>query len=239
MANQNVIDRYCSSDYGRKNPTWDREDSPWKASLVFDALRRANIKPARIVEVGCGAGDILVALKAKYPDSNLSGFDIAPDASEFWKAHSAVDITFRLGDFIKDDSDHYDVLLLLDVIEHLADPFDFLSRIRARADWFVFHFPLDLSSLSVLRETPLLHVRQKVGHLHYFTKALALALLEECGFEVLNWRYSGAAFNAPKRSWKTRLAGVARRILYALNKDMGVRALGGETLVVVARPRSC
>jgi len=102
----------------------------------------------------------------------------------------------------------------------------------------VFHFALDPSALSVLREEPLLRVRSKVGHLHYYTRGLALALLAECGFEVIDWRYTGATFSVPHRTWKTRLAGVFRRLAYALSKDMGVRLLGGETLIVLARPGS-
>ena len=80
-------------------------------------------------------------------------------------------------------------------------------------------------------------MRRKVGHLHYYTRSLALALLEECGYEVREARYTGAAFNAPQRTWKTRAASLARRAVYALGKDLGVRLLGGETLLVLARPR--
>lgn len=38
--------------------------------------------------------------------------------------------------------------------------------------------------------------------------------------------------------WKTRLAGLLRRLVYAVNRDIGARLLGGETLMVLARPRS-
>ena len=102
-------------------------------------------------------------------------------------------------------------------------------------DYIVIHFPLDLSVLSVLRESPLLHVRRKVGHIHYFTKGLALELLDECGFEVIDYHYTGAAISSPQRGFKSRLFGQFRRLIYFLNKDIGVRLLGGETLMVLAR----
>ena len=41
--------------------------------------------------------------------------------------------------------------------------------------------------------------------------------------------------NAPKRSWRAVLASYPRRLLYAVSGDWGVRALGGETLTVLAR----
>jgi len=237
MADDLIAQRYLEDGYHEKNPSWDIEDSPWKAEHVHSLLVDQGLKPHSVAEVGCGAGGVLVALRRKLPDAALYGFDIAPAAASFWDQHDQASIAFLVGDFFESGGHDYDVILLLDVLEHLANPFDFLARIRAHAKYFVFHFPLDLSALSVMRETPLLYVRHKVGHIHYFTKGLALTLLEECGFEVLDARYTGAAFNAPRRHWTTRLAGLARRVVYAINKEAGVRLLGGETLMVLARPR--
>ena len=111
----------------------------------------------------------------------------------------------------------------------------FLLGIKRRAEFLVIHFPLDLSALSVLREKPLLYVRNKVGHIHYFTKGLAIELLKECGFEVVDFQYTGATFSAPQRDIKTKLFSLFRRLIYSINKDMGVRLLGGETLIILAK----
>lgn len=231
------FEAYKSGEYLAKNPTWDMEDSPWKAAHVARILKDAGIAPSTLCEVGCGAGRVLEALAGQFPECELFGFDIAPQAASFWKGIDNPRIHLRVGDFFQlDRAPHYDALLLLDVLEHVADPHDFLARIRGSAEHFVFHFPLDLSASAVLREQPLLHVRRKVGHIHYFTRGLALELLRECGFEVVESRYTGAAFNAPQRTLKTKLAQLPRRIAYALNKEWGVRLLGGETLMVLARP---
>jgi cyclopropane fatty-acyl-phospholipid synthase-like methyltransferase len=238
MTNGPVEQRYLGEHYQARNPTWDLEDSPWKAALVRTAIQRAGLRPANIAEIGCGAGGVLAGLRDAFPDTRLVGFDIAPAVARFWPQHGAARIEFAVGDFFELSNEDYDVILLLDVVEHLADPHAFLARVRTRARHFVFHIPLDLSALSVLRETPLMFVREKVGHLHYYTKSLALALLADCGFEVLDWRYTGATFNAPRRTWKTRLAGIARRLIYAAGNDFGVRLLGGETLIVLAQPQS-
>lgn len=238
LGSQNlVVQRYLTEEYIEHNPSWDQEDSPWKAELVQQALERRGLRPGSIVEVGCGAGRVLAALRESFPKTDLQGFDIAPAAAQFWSESSTKGIQFTLGDFLSSREQIYDVVLLLDVIEHLSNPFEFLVQVRPRGRHFVFHFPLDLSALSVLRERPLLHARAKVGHLHYFTKSLALALLDECGYDVIEARFSGAAFNAPQRSWKSRLMGVFRRVIYAFHHDVAVRLLGGETLIVLARPR--
>jgi SAM-dependent methyltransferase len=229
--------RYLSEEYAEKNPTWDMEDSRWKAERVAAILDEAGIRPVKICEVGCGAGRVLEALAGMYPQASFAGYDIAPAAARFWADVDASRIAFKVGDFFALDHEHYDVILLLDVLEHVADPHAFLGGLRGRSDYLVVHFPLDLSALSVLRETPLLRVRRKVGHIHYFTKSLALELMNECGFEIIDHRFTGAAFNAPQATLKTRLAQIPRRLLAAVNRDFGARLLGGETLMVLVRAR--
>ena len=83
-----------------------------------------------------------------------------------------------------------------------------------------------------------MYVREKVGHIHYFTKNLALEMLRECGYEIVDWRYSNAYMSAPSRGWRTWLARLPRALLYALHKDYFVRITGGETLLVLAIPRN-
>jgi SAM-dependent methyltransferase len=227
---------YESGEYLAKNPTWDIEDSAWKAEQVRKIFSRNDLSPRSVVEVGCGAGGILAALHDASPEVQYVGFEIAPDASRFWDIYKEKNILFVIDDFLSADTPHFEALLLLDVIEHIPDPFAFLKALRGRADYFVFHFPLDLSAVSVLREKPLLNVREKVGHIHYFTKGLALSLIQETGFEVMDCGYTGASFSAPQLTWKTQLAQLPRRLAnFVLGRDTGVRLLGGDTLVVLAR----
>lgn len=235
IAVNKPYESYESGDYLANNPTWDEEDSDWKAAQVLKAFDRNRLAPKSITEVGCGAGGILASLHDALPEAEYSGFEIAPDASKFWEKHAAKKITFVLGDFLREQTAHFDVLLLLYVIEHVPNPFEFLPALRGRADYYVFHIPLDLSAMSVARERPLLAVRQKVGHIHYFTKGLALSLIQESGFQVLDWFYTGASFTAPQVSWRAKLARLPRRSAYAIDRDLGVRLLGGDTLMVLAK----
>jgi len=233
-----TLDRYLNGDYAQKNPDWDSADASWKADKLHQLLAVHDCMPSSIVEIGCGSGAILAALRGYYPQASLAGFDIAPEASRFWSDASVRGIRFELADYLSLDEPVVDLILVLDVLEHLGNPWEFLARLQQRAKLLAFHFPLDLSALSVLRESPLLQVRDKVGHLHYFTREPALSLLRECGFEIVEARYTGAALDAPQRSFKTRVAGLVRRLAYAVDRDLGARLLGGETLMVLARPGS-
>lgn len=230
-------DKYTTDEYLEQNPSWDVEDSPWKAGHVHDILSGNGLNPESVCEIGCGAGGVLASLQMLAPKASYSGYDIAPAAARFWEKYEYTGIHFEVGDFFEASSKHYNAVLLLDVLEHVVDPHQFLSGLHGKADYLIIHFPLDLSAFSVIREEPLLHVRRKVGHIHYFTKGLALELLKECEMEVVDWRYTGATFNAPQRTWKTKLFSLFRFLVCALNKDIGVRLLGGETIMLLVRPR--
>lgn len=234
VAPDPISARYLGGEYFARNPTWDVEDSPWKAGKVAEILAGNGVHPATIVDVGCGAGKVLSVLRTTYPGARLSGWDIAPDAERFWAEPRAEGIVLTSGDFTAVATAPVDVLLALDVLEHLRDPYVFLAAVKGRAGHYVFHFPLDLSALSVVRESPLLHVHDKVGHLHFFTRGLALTLLRDCGYRVVDARFTGAAFTAPQRTWAARLAALPRRLAFAIDHDRGARLLGGETLMVLA-----
>lgn len=228
--------QYLTPEYLERNPTWDLKDTPWKAKIVATALARNGIEPSSICEVGCGSGGCLAELRTIYPKVELSGFDIAPDAALFWNRYDGLNIYFEVGDVLQKSSLKCDVLLMLDVIEHLADPHNFLEGLHGKANYYMFLIPLDLSAASVFRETPLLYVRSKVGHIHYFTKQLALSLIRESGYKIIDASYTQAEYATPTRSWKTLIVRILRRMMCALlGRDRGVRLLGGETLMVLAQ----
>jgi len=233
-----IEQRYIDGSYLAENPDWDRQDAAWKAEQVFRVFQDNALRPASVCEVGCGAGDILRTLKRKMPGARMVGYDVSPQLERFWTTAHDDDLTFVCGDFHQVNTDVYDTLLMLDVFEHVRDPFTFLEESRRHARQFVFHIPLDLSAVGVARRAPLMRVRRGVGHLHFYTKDLALETLKDCGYRVREWRYTGASLNGTGRSLKTRLAAWPRRLAYAMDKDFGVRMLGGETLIVLAEPDS-
>lgn len=230
-------ERYFNSHYLKNNPTWHKEDAHWKASFVVKMLEENNIQPQSICEIGCGSGEVLSALGEIYKQAELTGFDISPDAAQFWNSHKDKSIQFINDDFLSLNNKTYDVILLLDVLEHMTDPFTFLLSLHNKARYYLIHFPLDLSVLSIVRENKLLDVRKSLGHIHYFTKNLALQIVKESNFHVVSHSYSGAMFSSPQKTWKTLLASIPRFIAYILNKDLGVRLLGGETLFVLCEDK--
>ena len=226
---------YGDGAYLTKNPSWHVEDSPWKARHIEKILRQNVIAPRTIAEVGCGAGEILVQLQNAFPNADLSGFEVSPQAFALCKERESTNIHFHLQDLLDDETAHFDVLLAIDVFEHIDDYLGFLKRIKHKARFKIFHIPLDLSLQTLFRVNPIIKQRETVGHLHYFFKDTALATLKYCGYEVIDSFYTAAGVDGNNLSLGGRLLKLPRRLMFNVNADVAVRVLGGYSLLVLAR----
>jgi SAM-dependent methyltransferase len=227
-------DLYQTGAYVERNPTYHVEDSAWKAREIIKMIERHNLRPRTVCEIGCGAGEILRQLQSSLPDEiQFSGYEISPAAFDLCRARANDRLKFYCEDLLSLDREPFDLLLCIDVFEHVPDYLGFLARLRPRATRTVFHIPLDLSAQWVFRSGPIVQAREQVGHLHYFTKETALATLRDAGYEVRDWFYTAGAIANP-RSLKAKLAAWPRRALFHLHPDLLVRALGGYSLLVLA-----
>jgi SAM-dependent methyltransferase len=226
----NGVSMYNDGRYLSKNPGWHENDAPWKASQILSLLNDRNLRPESIVDIGCGTGGVLEVIAGALNGSRLVGYDPSPQAIVMVERSDSVEL--RIG-IPKDVHEHYDLLLSLDVFEHVEDYIGFLRSLRPIADRFIFHIPLDISAQSVARERPLLAVRSSVGHLHYFTRSTALASLETAGFEIIYDRLLSPN-DIPGTPVKTRIANVPRNVGRRLSPQLSARILGGSTLLVLA-----
>jgi hypothetical protein len=232
---------YEGGQYLERNPTWHVEDSPWKAQQVLKMLRRRDLRPKTVCEIGCGAGEILRQLHDQMDaDARFTGFEISPQAHALSRQRSTDRLEFRLQDPLSETSrpqDAFDMVLAMDVVEHVEDYFGFLRRLKGLGTYKVFHIPLDISAYSAMGPT-LMRGRQAMGHIQYFTRATALATLRECGYEVVDHFYTFGAIEAPgapNKSAAAKALRIARRMLYYVNKELMVRVLGGASVLVLAK----
>lgn len=227
-----MTELYSSGEYLRNNPQWHQEHSSWKAEQIAHMLRKTSLHPRTLIEVGCGAGAVLEALHAKLsPQPECIGYEISPYAFAMAKSREVPGLHFCLGSPPTDRAS-CDLLLAIDVFEHVDDYLGFLRSLQPLARWKIFHIPLDLSMVSLAKPLHLQMAREKVGHLHYFTRETALASLEQAGFTVLDWFYTSVELDQGV-SGRKRLQGL-RRFLFPLYPDLVVRWLGGFSLLVLA-----
>ena len=224
---------YLNGTYLQNNPNWDIEDSFWKSKLVNYLIKKHNIFSELVCEVGCGAGHILVNLNKEFPGKRFVGFDISPQLNSFWKSIKTKNITFNLEDFPGAKKEKYDLILMLDVFEHVRDPLTFLEKIRNYSNSFIFHIPLDLSVLSILSSNTLLNSRKEVGHLTFYSKELALEILKDAGYEIVEYCYTDAYKRS--KSFRSKIAFLPRFLINLFSKDLSARFFGGQTLLVYAK----
>lgn len=231
-------DVYAGQEYLARNPEWHVEGSAWKAEQILEMLNRHGVVARHVVEVGCGAGQVLLELSKRMDgECDFVGYEIAPAALEIAKPKETDRVHFELADYLEvpASASRPDVILLLDVIEHVEDIFGFLRALKQRSDLFIFHIPLDMNAQSIIRKGRSLEPRRQYGHIHSFTRDIALAQLRDTGFEVVDDEYTLHWQGLPPASRKASLALWPRKLLYAISPDLAVRALGGASLLVLAR----
>jgi cyclopropane fatty-acyl-phospholipid synthase-like methyltransferase len=227
---------YKNGTYLDCNPTWHEADSRWKANHILKLLKKNGISPSTICEVGCGAGAILECLASDYGDRILlSGYEVSPQAFEICRKKERQNLHFFLKDLLGEKQTSFDVVMAIDVFEHVEDYFGFLRKLHEKGEYKIFHIPLDMSVQMVLRKSPILELRSSVGHIHYFTKETALSTLKDTGYEVVDYFYTCSALELPNRGWKANLLKLPRKVLFFVNQDLAARILGRFSLMVLAK----
>jgi Methyltransferase domain len=225
---------YENGNYLSNHPTWHEEDSPWKAGKIDLLFKKNQVAPSTVCEVGCGAGGILECLSRHYPQAVFSGYEISPDAFQICRKKTRPNLSYFHKNLLEAPEAGFDVVMAIDVFEHVEDCFGFLRGLKAKGTYKVFHIPLDLSAQSVLRGSPLMKLRSSVGHVHYFTKETALATLKDTGYEIIDYFYTNGS-ELPNRGWKANLMKLPRKVSFLIDEDLAVRMLGGFSLMVLAR----
>ncbi len=125
---------------------WGEEQAgPWKASLVLDFMAANQVDPRRACEIGCGTGAVIRRLAEAMPGTSFTGFDVAPvvGANE-----ERPNLRFELRDIVTEPpTEVFDLALLLDVIEHVENPWELLRSVRRTASMAIFHIPLGVYGL--------------------------------------------------------------------------------------------
>lgn len=189
---------------------FDYEAATWGAGAVrprdrtFAGFRLAEALvhlPARgcVLELGCGEGRFLRALGAVRPELELVGADVSRAALEGLRAR-APDVETRIaeGRELPGADAEFDAVLVIDVLEHLADPAHALAEVRrVLRPGGVLHLyvPCEGDARSLWRWLPGQRgeralKRRLAGHVQRFRRGEILAQLRGLGLEPLRVRHS-------------------------------------------------
>jgi SAM-dependent methyltransferase len=242
------MDIYNDGTYDKNYPEWHLSDSQWKASQLAALLTSQVVdvwsrRPIKVVDIGCGAGGVLKyfidILHAKGIQAIGVGYDISSKAVRLAK-NMFPEVDFRCGDFCS-INETYDAALIVDVLEHLSNPEDFLCRIRSKASVFLFHIPLDENWRGRIRwgKGYYTYLANDRGHIRYFTKKSAFRLVDRCGIEISSWKYTpwGLELYQNLGGPFTPFIKAGRKIGWYCFRDLSIRLLGGASLALLGRFR--
>ncbi len=224
---------YNNDTYLNNNPSWHEEDAPFKSARIAALLARNKITFKTVCEIGCGSGEILVQLEKKLPaDVSFSGFDISAAAIDIAKKKETAKIKFYCNDISTSKGNYFfDLLLVIDVIEHVENYFSFLKGTALIGKYTVFHIPLDISVWSLFREQMLVESKNRVGHIHNFTEDFILNILSDHGFKKIDKIYTEPVFETMPP--KQKIINGVRKILFKINKKFCTKLLGGYSVLVL------
>jgi SAM-dependent methyltransferase len=235
-------DIYNDRTYLTQNPTWNAEDAPFKTKKILQLLTRNPLDVKTVGEIGCGSGEILVQLEKSLPGyTRFFGFDISRDAMQIAKKKETSKITFCLMDITTPDKTRevtggaplpfFDLLLVIDVIEHVENYFALLDSLLSKGRFTIFHIPLDLSVWSLFREKMLIESKDRVGHIHNFTEDFIQAILADHGFRTVDKLYTEPTFET--MPLKQQFVNAARKMLFKLNKRFCMKVMGGYSVLLL------
>jgi len=170
-------------------------DPQYHQNPRFEIASFINEPPGVVLDIGCGGGATGKLIKEKFPGTRVLGVELNP--------HAAAHARRYLDDVVCASIEEVDpaqlvgnaeigIVLLLDVLEHLYDPWHALTRIRG---WLAEGTRV-LASVPNIRNLVNLHELAggeweygphgvlDVTHLRFFTRASLRRLFEETGYAV-------------------------------------------------------
>jgi SAM-dependent methyltransferase len=226
-------DIYNDKTYLANNPNWHQEDASFKAGKILQLLKQNNVAFKTLCEIGCGSGEILIRLASELPETTkLFGFDISKDAINLAMQKESDRIKFELKDInAQNEKYFFDLLLVIDVIEHVDNYLKFLNDIISKGRYTIFHIPLDMCVWSLFREKMLIESKERVGHIHNFTEDFIISILTDYGFKIIDKIYTEPTFE--KRSFAQKFINSIRKILFRINKRFCTKVLGGYSILLL------
>jgi SAM-dependent methyltransferase len=164
-------------------------DSDLAAQYVWhltEAVGRTGIAGSRLLDFGAGNGTVSVALR----NAGASVWAVEPYGYEHVRRQGIP--VFRQFDDLPASAE-FDGIVLMNVIEHVEEPWDLLRRLHSRlaiGGWLFMATPNAAGLNARVFGSSWREVRNKV-HLHVFTQCSLDVLLSNCGFPVsreLRWR---------------------------------------------------
>jgi len=198
---------YIVSNFDYEKSIWGRGTASldWKSPTSFRLHQALSAisglkQGAKVLEVGCGAGQFIRAIKKNRPELDCYGSDISKTAIEAAeKERDGVLYSLSGEKNSPYENNFFDAVLIFDVLEHVADPDAMLvevNRLLKINGVFYCFAPCEGDSLSLwhwikkLARTGHELTKKYAGHINYFSRRSLIDLFKKNNFVLKKVCYS-------------------------------------------------
>jgi SAM-dependent methyltransferase len=167
----------------------DARYRPW-----IELLATHGLAQGRLLEIGTGAG--LFSKAMQRAGWETVGVEVNGDAAAFARDRLGLDVRQTYAEDVTEPPASFDVVAMMDVIEHVPDPAAVVTtarRLLKPGGLLLMQTP-NLDSISRLALGSPWAVLSPAEHLYYFTESTMRALLERTGFQGVEFVWSFAGF---------------------------------------------
>jgi 2-polyprenyl-3-methyl-5-hydroxy-6-metoxy-1,4-benzoquinol methylase len=179
-----------------QNTRINPEASRYYGGMRMSLLGLVEGKPRRVLEIGCGHGQVLMFLKSERSTEFVAGVELVAEVAEIARRNSTVDLVLT-GDVEQIELDfppeHFDLIIASHVLEHVKDPWSVIRRLRKllrSGGQFIGSLPNVRNariSLPLVFTGKWQYTDEGIldwTHTRFFTKSTISDLLHSSGFEV-------------------------------------------------------
>jgi ubiquinone/menaquinone biosynthesis C-methylase UbiE len=205
-ARSDIEQFYLSGEYLRKNPSLHVEDSGWKAEVIAPFVDRFALihsgSPLKVLDVGGGAGVLLSMIADRLRRTagrpvTKCAIEFSPEMLEVQKSNNP-DLERTEQGSIEATSfgdKEFDLVLLIDVLEHLPNAETALREIRRIGRYAIIKIPLEdtvhFRLMNALRGGSLRrHAIESVGHVQSFSVATYRQTIHSVDGTILEERFT-------------------------------------------------
>lgn len=195
---------FYEDEYLLNNPDMHLEDTEWKVRELAPLLADVNGLNRSILDVGCGAGEVGARIATIVGTTDRTAVDCSGPILRFAKERHADAMYLRIDAArlpLRNRS--YDLSLLIDVIEHQAQPEQVLRELSRVSMRLLIRTPLEDCWYERLRRRRRNLFQESCGHVVHFDLTSVRQMLTENGFSICEESICPIAWS----HWKRVLTG--------------------------------